>query len=79
MYNSPMRKTKVFQSGDSQAIRLPKEFRISSKEVYIEKFNNGILITREDPWNILRKGISDFTDDLVIERNQPEMQKRDFD
>ena len=33
---SPM-ETTVFQSGNSQAVRLPKEFRFSTKQVTIER------------------------------------------
>ncbi len=40
-----MRTAKVFKSGNSQAVRLPKEFQIDSNEVEIIK-ENGILILR---------------------------------
>jgi antitoxin VapB len=32
-----METAKVFMNGHSQAVRLPKEFRFDSKEVYIKK------------------------------------------
>ena len=35
---------KVFNSGNSQAIRLPKAFRLSAKTVQIEKTSRGLLI-----------------------------------
>lgn len=35
---------KLFMSGRSQAVRLPKEFRLPGKEVRIRKFGTGILI-----------------------------------
>ena len=31
-----MRTAKVFMSGNSQAVRLPKEFRLEGDEVYIK-------------------------------------------
>ncbi len=40
-----MRTAKVFKSGNSQAVRLPKEFQIDSNEVEIIK-ENGTLILR---------------------------------
>jgi antitoxin VapB len=43
-----MKHAKVFKSGNSQAIRLPKEFRFSSNEVEIFK-QNGNIILREIP------------------------------
>ena len=39
-----MRTAKVFMSGNSQAIRLPKEFRFEGDEVYIKKGKNGIIL-----------------------------------
>ena len=35
---------KVFMNGRSQAIRLPKEFRVKGDEVYITKENERIII-----------------------------------
>jgi antitoxin VapB len=39
---------RVFQSGNSQAIRLPKEFRLNASEVQIFRRGNDIVI-RERP------------------------------
>jgi antitoxin VapB len=35
---------KVFKSGNSQAIRLPKAWRLSTRTVQIEKTGRGLLI-----------------------------------
>jgi antitoxin VapB len=35
---------KVFKSGNSQAIRLPKAFRLTAETVQIEKTSRGLLI-----------------------------------
>ena len=43
-----MPETTVFQSGNSQAVRLPKEFRFSSKTVEIFRRGNEIVL-REKP------------------------------
>lgn len=40
-------KARVFQTGNSQAIRLPKAFRLKSSVVVLEKTSRGILV-RED-------------------------------
>jgi antitoxin VapB len=42
---------KIFQSGNSQAVRLPKEFRFRSKEVEITRRGNEIVL-REKPRNL---------------------------
>lgn len=39
---------RVFKSGNSQAVRLPKKFRVKSKELEIEKRGNEIIL-REKP------------------------------
>jgi len=43
-----MAKARVFQSGNSQAVRLPKQFRVKSKELEIYKRGNEIVL-REEP------------------------------
>ena len=43
-----MKTAKVFMNGRSQAIRLPKEFRVSCDEVYIKK-EKGKIILLEKP------------------------------
>lgn len=39
---------KVFQSGNSQALRLPKAFRLKSATVRLERTDQGILIRDEN-------------------------------
>jgi antitoxin VapB len=46
-----MKTAKVFKSGNSQALRLPKEFQFKSKEVEIFKRDNEIIL-REKPKNL---------------------------
>lgn len=41
-------KAKIFNNGNSQAVRLPKEFRFESKEVIIRKVENGVLLMYQD-------------------------------
>ncbi len=45
--------TKVFQSGISQAVRLPKQFRLNSTEVEIFRRGDEIVL-RERPQNLAR-------------------------
>lgn len=46
-----MRTAKVFKSGNSQAVRLPKEFAFKSKEVEIFQRNDEVIL-REVPKNL---------------------------
>jgi antitoxin VapB len=39
-----MATAKLFQSGRSQAVRLPKEFRFEGNEVRVRKVGNGVLL-----------------------------------
>jgi len=42
-----MAKARVFKSGNSQAVRLPKEFRVKSKELEIYKRGNTIVLEEQ--------------------------------
>ncbi len=71
--------TKVFTSGNSQAVRIPKEFHIDCKELFIKKIGTSIvLIPKVKPWENLQKSFTEFTDDFMSDgRNQPELQQRE--
>lgn len=72
-----MHTAKVFRNGRSQAIRLPKEFRVDGDEVYLKKTPEGFLVIPRDPWEIFFEGISELSDDFMAdERKQPALQKR---
>lgn len=44
-----MKYAKVFQSGNSQAVRLPKEFQFHSKEVQIYRRGKDIILHEQSP------------------------------
>ncbi len=74
-----MQKAKVFQNGRSQAIRLPKEFRVDSPEVYLKKTPEGFLVIARDPWDIFGEGVKELSDDFKAGgRSQPRVQKRSW-
>lgn len=50
----------VFMSGNSQAVRLPKQFQLQSKRVHIERRGNE-LVLRELPLTM-----ADFIDQLPV-------------
>lgn len=66
---------KIFTSGNSQALRIPKEYRLDSHEVNIERVGNVYVISAtEDPWAALKASLDMFTDDFMVEgRNQPKL------
>jgi antitoxin VapB len=72
-----MQTAKIFTNGRSQAVRLPKEFRFSGQDVFINKIGNiVILIPRDDPWASLANSLDQFTDDYMETRDQPAQDSR---
>lgn len=70
--------TKVFRSGNSQAVRIPRELRLESGEVEIERRGDEIVIRQPRPQprrlsQVFRGFSTDFFEDG---RRQPPMQKR---
>jgi len=56
---------KVFKSGNSQAVRLPKKYRFDSDEVAINRIGNVLIMTpKDDPWSIFSQGIREIGDDF---------------
>ncbi|MCL2705233.1 MAG: type II toxin-antitoxin system VapB family antitoxin [Spirochaetaceae bacterium] len=74
-----MQSTKVFISGNSQAIRLPKEYQVDEKELYIQKIGSAIiLLSKKNPWEAFEKSLDKFSSDFFSSgRKQPKMQKRE--
>ena len=70
---------KLFQNGSSQAVRLPKAFRLPGDEVKIYKQGNRVILEpMETTWNELFESLNEFPDDFMAEgRNQPAMQERE--
>jgi antitoxin VapB len=58
---------RVFRSGNSQAVRLPKQFRFKSKEVEIFRRGDEIVL-REKPTSLARAFdlIANLPDDLEL-------------
>ena len=74
---------RVFRSGNSQAVRLPREFRFDVEEVEISREGDALILRpRRDaaqPWASLRAAIArGFSDDFLAEgREQPADQERE--
>ena len=68
---------RLFQSGRSQAVRLPKEYRFAGTEVVVKHFGNGVLLLPADnPWQTLQAGLDAFEPGFTLAREQPEEQQR---
>ncbi|GAB5465695.1 MAG: AbrB/MazE/SpoVT family DNA-binding domain-containing protein [Candidatus Kapaibacteriales bacterium] len=70
--------TKIFKSGNSQAVRLPKEFKTDLTQFYIRKIGSSILLTpTKGSWDTVEQSLGMFSDDFLEEgRKQPPMQER---
>ena len=65
---------KVFKSGNSQAVRLPKEYRLDTDEVSINRIGNVlIMVPKDDPWSVFSQGIDEIGGDFpgAIEPPKP--------
>jgi len=72
-----METAKIFQNGSSQAVRLPKEFRLPGKEVYVRRIGEMVLLVpKKNLWQEWFKNLQGFSDDFMKQRNQPAPQKR---
>ena len=61
---------KVFQSGNSQAIRIPSEYRTDKKEFYIRRIGEGyVIMPTDDPWFPFRMTIGTFPEDFMEDRD----------
>jgi len=69
---------KVFKNGRSQAIRLPKEFRVKGSEVHLKKMPKGFLVLERDPWEVCLEACQELSVDFMKERGQPPPQHRDW-
>jgi len=73
-----METAKLFMNGRSQAVRLPKEFRINDTEVYIKKIGDIImLIPKNSAWKAMEASLAYFSDDFLSQREQPAGQVRE--
>lgn len=67
-----MQTAKLFQNGQSQAVRLPKEFRFQGDKVFIKRMGNAVvLLPYHEAWQSLFDSLDLFSDDFMVEREQP--------
>jgi antitoxin VapB len=72
-----METAKVFMNGRSEAVRLPKDCRFNSNEVYVKKVGDLVLLIPKDKtWEVFMQGLDGFTKDFMTERVKDIPQKR---
>lgn len=70
---------KIFRSGNSQAVRIPKEFQLEGTEVEIQRRGDTLILRpKRKSWTPLLESLEKFSDDFMESgREQPDEQERD--
>jgi len=72
-------KAKVFMNGRSQAVRLPREFRFESDEVFVRKQGDEIILSpKKSTWDSFFDQPTAFGKKFLKDREQAPHQERDF-
>ena len=73
---------KLFKNGQSQAVRLPEEYRFENQEeLFIKKVGNGVLLMSKNDktiWNQMFDRLDEFSDDFLNTRVQPTQAREDL-
>jgi antitoxin VapB len=66
-------KAKLFQSGRSQAVRLPKEFRFEGTEVFVRRMGDEVVLSTHPKasMRVLIDALDEFEPGVQVERHQP--------
>lgn len=69
---------KIFQSGRSQAVRIPKRYRFRTSEVHVQATPEGLLFTEKNPWELFDEGVDELSESVLSGRKQPPLEHRAF-
>lgn len=65
---------KIFEKGKNQSILLPDSYRIKSKEVFIIKIGDAlIMLPKKKGWKSFTESLYKFTEDFLSNREQPSL------
>lgn len=68
---------KIEKIKGNQTIKIPKQMEFDGGEVYLKKVGNALyIIPFNNPWGNLKESLDSFTDDFLIERDQPKQDER---
>ena len=73
---------KIFKNGQSQAVRLPKEFRFENQdELFVKEVEDGIILLPKNDksvWDNMFDRLDEFSDDFMETRVQPTQNREDL-
>jgi antitoxin VapB len=74
---APVAEAKVFMTGRSQAVRLPKAYRVTGDSVYVKHLGHGILLLPKtgDRWAGLFEALDQFPRNFTLARNQKQKKR----
>jgi antitoxin VapB len=73
-----MKTAKLFRNGQSQAVRLPKEFRFGGTSVFIHHLGGCVvLVPKHDPWRSMFEATRRFSADFMNARDPGEQSERE--
>lgn len=68
---------KLFRTGRSQAVRLPRDYRFEGTEVLIKRVGPAVvLLPRTAGWDVLEEALAEFEPGISLVREQPARQPR---
>lgn len=68
---------RVFMTGRSQAVRLPKEYRVAGDSVFVKRFGTGILLIPKttDRWSAAFAALDEFPRDFEVPRDHQQQER----
>ena len=71
-----METAKLFMNGQSQAVRLPKEYRFPGEEVGIKKVGSMVVLYSIDyVWETFLEGLNGFSHDFMASGREPQSEQ----
>src|SRR6185437_14575817 len=73
VHSESVAEARVFMTGRSQAVRLPKEYRVPGDSVFVKRFGTGILLIPKtaDRWSAAFAAMDEFSGrDFEVIRDQ---------
>jgi antitoxin VapB len=69
---------KIEDISGEQVLKIPRSLKIDDDKVYLKKVGNLLyVIPFHNPWQSIIESLSEFSEDFMVERNQPENQIRE--
>jgi antitoxin VapB len=75
-----MKTAKLFLNGQSQAVRLPREFRFDGTSVFVQRFGDLVMLMpmETNPWKSMFDAAEHFSSDFMSTRDQGIDSKREM-